>query len=152
MKKNRDVLVAKYGSDFASENGWAFGRMKKLNQSFKGRIGFDTIERCAGIGHLRPYYKMASNQVHAGPKGASFTLGSIGKRKINLVGASNAGLADAGQGALISLVQVMSALSAHKPTLDRLLGVKVLNTLVTEAAISFVAVQRKLEEDEKLNG
>jgi hypothetical protein len=46
----------------------------------------------------------------------------------------------------------MSALSAHKPTLDRLLGVKVLNTLVTEAAISFVAVQRKLEEDEKLNG
>ena len=84
LKKNRDILVAKYGKEFAGEYGWAFDALKRLDSTFNGRVKFDAIERCAAIGHMRPYYKMASNQVHAGPKGAAFTLGSIGRKKINL--------------------------------------------------------------------
>ena len=150
LKKNRDILVAKYGKEFAGEYGWAFEALKRLDSAFNGRIKFDAIERCAAIGHMRPYYKMASNQVHAGPKGAAFTLGSIGRKKINLVGASNAGLADPGQGTVLSLVQVLVTLLLHKPeNIERFVGIRVLQSLVTDTAQSFVAVQRKLKEEQR---
>jgi hypothetical protein len=151
LKKNRNALVEKYGTEFASEYGWAFEAVKKLDPSFKGRrVTFNAIERCAGIGHLRPYYKMASNQVHAGPKGAAFTLGSLGKNRINLVGASNAGLAEPGQGAVLSLVQILVTLLVHKPeNIDRFVGVRALQSLATETAKSFVAVQHELTEEQR---
>jgi hypothetical protein len=66
------------------------------------------------------------------------------------VGASNAGLADPGQGTVLSLVQVLVTLLVHKPeNIERFVGIRVLQSLVTDTAQSFVAVQRKLKEEQR---
>jgi len=147
LESTRSALIGRFGPSFANENGWAVEALRRLEPDSK-QTNFEAIERCAGIGHMRPYYRMACQQVHGGPKGAAFTLSLIRGIRINNVGASNAGLAEPGQGACISLVQLLTTLSAHKPDLDRLIAIKALLSLSTEAANSFVAVQKQLEKED----
>ena len=68
------------------------------------------------------------------------------------MGPSNTGLADPGQGVLISLLQILAALLVHKPSFNLLLGVRALQTLADEGAKAFVEVQHQLrtEESEKI--
>jgi len=63
---------------------------------------------------------MASHNVHANPKGVFFKLGMLAESQVLLAGPSNAGLADPGHGAALSLSRVTAALVGlqQPPTLD----------------------------------
>ena len=65
---------------------------------------------------------MASHNVHANPKGVFFKLGMLAESQVLLAGPSNAGLADPGHGAALSLSRVTAALVGlqQPPTLDNL--------------------------------
>jgi hypothetical protein len=78
--------------------------------------------RAPGIGHFRANYRIASHNVHANPKGVFFKLGMLAESQVLLAGPSNAGLADPGHGAALSLSRVTAALVGlqQPPTLDNL--------------------------------
>ena len=84
-------LLQRFGKTFGEQYGWASDHLGLP------RATFADIERAAGVGHLRPYYRMASHNVHANPKGAFFRLGILGELDMMLAGASNYGLADPGR-------------------------------------------------------
>lgn len=91
-------LVEEFGNDFLQRNGWAipvFGRTPKDSE----------IEEAVQLDHYRPYYYLASDAVHATPKGLMGTMQILGDRQVIAAGPSNAGLADPGHGAALSLTR-----------------------------------------------
>lgn len=144
LQEMRDVyssVVARFGSQFREPYGWAAEHLGKK------RPKFADIERSVEIDHLRPYYRMASHNVHANPKGVLFKLGLIDQRELLLAGPSNLGLADAGQNTAVSLCQVSSALGQLDVTLDSVVLLRLMLALCHEVGESFVAVQRELQNE-----
>jgi hypothetical protein len=128
-----------YGRPFRTQYGWA-AEVLKLD-----RPNFSDIEHAIGIDHLRPYYRMASHNVHANPKGAFFKLGLLSDDNILLTGPTNAGLADPGHATAISLLHVSGALVQIKPTLDSLIILRVLLRLEAEIGEAFMDAHVRLE-------
>jgi len=139
LKDVYDEVKKLYGSEFTEEYGWASIIVKKSNTRFAD------IERSVSIDHLRPYYKLASYNVHANPKGVFFKLGLIPETQILLAGPSDFGLADPGQNAAYSLCLLTSALVMLNPNIDAILSLKIMESLTKEAAESFVEVQKQFD-------
>ena len=124
----KDKLCTRFGKEFAHDYGWAADRTK--------RITFKDLESEVGINHLRPYYKIANISVHAGPKGIRFSLGSPDNNIIS-VGASNMGLADPGMNAVISLLNMNTALLTTRADIDLFITLKAMSLLVDEVKDAF---------------
>jgi hypothetical protein len=145
MKESCDKLRQRFGPEFLEPYGWAAASLSNRKPKFAD------IEEDVGIDHLRPYYKMASYNVHANPKGVFYKLGLIPETPLLLAGPSNFGLADPGQNTALSLGQVSSALISLNPTMDAILSAKVMLALSSDVAESFVGVQLALEQEEREN-
>lgn len=140
------VALKKYGADFSNQQGWAAKHLGKGNPSMAD------IQEASKIDHLGPYYRMASHNVHANPKGILFKLGLIRETNMLPAGPSNAGLTDPGHSAAISLVQVSSTLIELAPMLDTIVQIKMMQKLMDEIGPALLLAQRKLEaDDEKLH-
>lgn len=139
IEADYNLLIKKYGDDFANSQGWAAKHIGKPNPTFAD------IQEAAGIDHLAPYYRMASHNVHANPKGVFFKLGLIGDTNILLAGPSDAGLADPGHATALSLVQTSSQLLSFHPTIDFQVVMKVMEALEDEIGASLLAAHKKLD-------
>jgi len=73
MEEARSNAINEFGKSFGVNYGWAASVLKFNNT-------FAQIEESIGLNHLRPYYKMASQNVHADPKGVIYRLGLNGER------------------------------------------------------------------------
>jgi hypothetical protein len=142
IEERAKALKDKYGKEFGGSNGWA---AKHLGI---GEPKIDQLIAAARIDHLLPYYKMASHNVHANPRGIFFKLGIIGETEILLTGSSNAGLTDPGHNTAISLMQITSAVALSNPTLDDLIAMKVIQQLVDEIGGALVRAHQQLERDD----
>jgi hypothetical protein len=112
LKKVRENLVKKFGKNFTKNNGWAADVLNKESPKF-----FDLAEDI-DLEHLYPFFKMASNAVHAtSSKGLYVKLGSP-QGKIIQAGPSNFGMADPGQNTAMSLIHINVALLTLNPGLD----------------------------------
>jgi hypothetical protein len=141
LKDIHDNLLKRFGNNYQSDYGWASGVTKSNNPTFKD------IEKCAGLKHLRPYYKMACNNVHANPKGIFFKLGLYPESgDILLAGPSNVGLTDPGQLAALSLVQITITLLVHQPNIDGLIVCKMLMTLEREIGQAFLKAENSIKD------
>jgi hypothetical protein len=141
-KQTHDTLVKRFGSSFKGEYGWATEALHKK------AVFFGDLETEAGLGHLRPYYKMASHNVHANIKGAKFKLGlGLEKQPLLLAGPSNYGFADPAHGAAISLNQITAALLNTRPNLDHLVTLRILSRLTKEIGDEFLRIQTELKEE-----
>jgi hypothetical protein len=164
-KDKKESLCQKYGSEFATDYGWAFEALAEKYDFNKkrGKPTFTMIEKEVDMSHLRPYYRMASHNVHANPNGIIFKLGLMkgSKKKLLLAGPSNMGLADPGQGAMITLQQINASYMTFYSTKDAQMGAKkiesnlnflahldALNKIVKITSQSFIDVQFQLEKDE----
>lgn len=136
------ALIAKYGPEFGTPQGWAAKHLKKARPSIAD------IQEGSGIDHLGPYYKIASQAVHASAKALSFKLGGLRDARALNAGPSNAGLTDPGHSTAISLIQISSALMEFAPTLDSIVLMKIMQQLETEIGHSLLAAQVQLEDDE----
>lgn len=104
-------LTQRFGKDFLGDYGWA---ALALNYP---RPTFAAIEEAVDLDKFRPYFRLASNTVHAGAKGTYFSLGIVDDRDVILAGASNAGLEEAGRLLALSLTQItMNLLMVHPNT------------------------------------
>ena len=135
LKARYDALLAKYGKPFKEQYGWAAATLKK------GRPSFADIEFATNVDHLRPYYQLASHPVHANAKGLYFKLGAFERRGM-FAAATNHGFATPASNAVVSLVQMMSALLMLAPSLDAIVNVRIIQKLVDEVELAFVRTQR----------
>jgi hypothetical protein len=100
--------------------------------------------------HLRPFYKMASHNVHANPKGVFFKLGLYAAgEEVLLAGPSDMGLADPADGTAISLGQITITLLMTRPNIDRLVISETLMTLGREIGETFLKIQLALEKSDQ---
>lgn len=132
-------LIQRYGTEYGTDYGWAASVIKK------GRPTFYDIEKKSGLDHLRPFYKMACNNVHAGTTGILFKLGLCEESEdILLAGPSNIGLTDPGQSAAISLSQITTTFILLNPNIDRIVTSKVLLNLDREIGNVFWECEQKI--------
>ena len=143
IEEDHASVLARYGRDFGNAQGWAAKHLQNHDPTIAD------IQEAAGIDHLAPYYRMASHQVHANPRGVFFKLGLIGEADTLLAGPSNAGLADPGHSTALSLVQVCSILLHFHPTLDSVMAMKAMHALKDEIGSALLAAHEKLEADEQ---
>jgi hypothetical protein len=146
-QKRMDALAVnlerKYGKPFLNEYGWAAATLKNPNPTFA------SIEAAVDLDRLRPYFKLASNTVHAGAKGTFFRLGLLGDQDGILAGASNVGLQEAGRLAALSLAQITTVLLLIHPNTDSIIWSRVLGSLSSKVELQFVKVQRRIEREER---
>jgi hypothetical protein len=139
-----DALKHRYGKEFGSEYGWAASALNISSPTFA------QIEDAVDFSKLRPYYKLASNAVHAGPKGAFWRLGLAGSESdVMLAGPSNAGLAEAGRLTAMSLSQISVALMLVHTTIDGIVWARILLHLWSEVEEEFLKVEGTLKDDER---
>ena len=141
-KEAHDALVKRFGPSFKDQYGWAADALHKST------VRFSDLEREAGLAHLRPYYRMASHNVHANVKGATFKLGMAPQAEpLLLAGPSNYGFADPAHGAAMSLTQVTTTLLNTRPNIDRLVTLTILLKLEAEIGDEFLRIQSRLENE-----
>ena len=142
LKTERDLLVERYGKPFGKDYGWAASAIGN------DRPTIGDIEKCVDLEHWRPYYGMASDNVHANAHGGYFRLGLATPQidKVLLAGPSNVGLADPGHATAISLCQVTTVLLTSEPNFDSIVIPKILLKLEEEIGEAFLQAHRELEE------
>jgi hypothetical protein len=145
IRELRDALVNKYGKSFGTTYGWAADALENKTPNF-----FD-IEKAAGMAHMRPYYKMASHNIHANPKGIRFRLGLAKEGKVLLAGPINYGLADPAQNIAVSILETTTPLLRLVDNIDSIVMGKLMARYVDEIIESFIETQRQMDEyDESL--
>lgn len=140
-----DNLIKRFGNDYGNDLGWAAKTLGKSRPRIKD------IELSVGLEHLRPYYRLASHNIHANPKGLFFKLGLYKNQDLLLAGPSNIGLADPAQATAISLSQLTTSLMMVDPNIDRLVACSVLAKFSNEIADKFVLIQKNLEDESYKN-
>lgn len=140
IKKEYDNVINRFGASFKNSYGWASAALNKDNPTLAD------IEDNVGFAKWRPYYKLASHNVHANPKGISFKLGlADNKHKTMLAGASDYGFTEPAHGTAISLLQITSTFLLKKPNLDNLVIADVLKKFERSIGDEFLRVQKKYE-------
>lgn len=142
IREKYEYYIKKYGERYGKPNGWA---ESVLNGAYPT---IANIEADVGLAHMRPYYQMACNNIHANPKGIFFKLGLIPESgDILLTGPSNLGLSDPGHSTAISLLQITTQLLSSGPmNLDRLVILMILSNLVKEIGEAFYCADKITKE------
>ncbi len=142
LKARHDELITRFGKRFKEEYGWASSVIRK-----GGSPTMRDIEQHVHLDHLRPYYRMASDNVHPNSHGAYFRLGLHPAREetVLLAGPSIFGLADPGHSTAISLGQITANLLATESDLDCIVILKVIEALTHGVGEAFLKVHQELE-------
>jgi hypothetical protein len=135
--------LKRFGKEFGGEYGWAANHLKTRH------VTFARLEEEAGAAMMRSPYKMASYNVHAGPKGLYFKLGNLEGSHALLAGASNAGLTDPAQHAAVSLVAVTLLTMGDTPIFDDIIVGKIAARLQDEILSELGNADRKLRRDDR---
>ena len=145
LEKTYQNAKHQFGSSFTKNYGWAATIISK------DRISFSDIEEKVEMEHMRSYYKLASNNVHANPKSVFYRLGLLpANEDILLAGPSNTGLADPANGTLLSITQITIRLLSHETNLDGIVASEALLCLSDDIQKAFTETQLNLEKVAKL--
>lgn len=146
FKARRDAVIAKFGTSFNEQHGWAAGLIDG-----KSRIDIRDLEELANLSHLRDYYKWASHEVHADAKGWRLNRGQRGSALYLSSGHVNFGLSDPGQLALnsLNLCTGLLVLSADPPELSDLVALMAIKQLTDEANQAFADAENSLRAAEE---
>lgn len=142
MIRKKEELESKYTIRFGYSYGWT------CNVFDTGKLTFNRIVDDIGFELWKPYYKMACNSVHAGPKALFYNIGLSERQDILLVGPTNIGFVDPAQLTSISLVQITTFLVKNAPNYERLLVNNALNILATKVTEEFVRIQNEIDNEE----
>jgi hypothetical protein len=134
-------LIHRYGEKFKRDYGWAASILGKKDATFR------ELEKLAGLDHLRPYYKLASDDIHAGARILRTNIGVIGaQRDIILAGPTDAGLSLPGQNTVISLMHVNTCTLSVRPDMENVVLSGSLLELCHEACLAFADAEARQEE------
>jgi hypothetical protein len=169
------AVIKRYGEDFAGVYGWAKPALQRRNPTRKGSVKFGEIEKTVGVDFWIPYFRMASHAVHPSATSIVFNIGMSMKTPYSVIiaGPTNAGLADPGHGALLSLANATAALIPiglelsghemredergkdnnvnllpHNANLELLTIIRTLLKVTERAGDAFISIHRQLETEE----
>lgn len=133
FKSQYDAVVSKHGAEFGKPYGWA----KKFLP--KGRPTFFALEEDVGLDHWRPYYKWASQNIHANIKAIRYSSGLCeAVEDILQVGPSNSGMTNPAHSTAISLFQLTCTTLFLSPNLDDIVAAKMLSALSDQVGDAFI--------------
>jgi Family of unknown function (DUF5677) len=137
IEADRDRMAERYGPRFGDDYGWA------NEPGNEAHISFRHLEAMAAQDHLRPYYQMANNPVHAGARGLLWELGTV-DHDVLVTGSSDRGLADPGQltARTLSLLTRTFVLSQDDAGVRWAIYVDALDQLSRQASDAFLEVHR----------
>lgn len=137
VKAAAEQAEAQWGPTIRKINGWAAPLFPKA----KGNtIPFRLLEERAGLGHLRPFYRLGNHHVHAGPRASELNMRNPGgPDAAALIIAGPTVMSDIGEtchGAMISLEQSTVALCNAYIAVEPRSAVDL--TVSLKAAVKFV--------------
>jgi len=136
----RNDLVSRFGKSFKGDYGWAASELGVARPTFR------TIEKHTDLDHWRPYFMTASDNIHANSHGTTHRLGLyMASEKVLLAGPSNARLADPGHSTAISLCLVTTILLSTRTSLDVIVVLRMLASLLDEVGDTFLRAHHKFE-------
>jgi hypothetical protein len=143
-KREVRELRERFGDQFVySDYGWAAGVV--LSNLRRGPF-FADLERHAELEKFRPIFGWASDSVHGGVKG----LQSLGMPhyvgNVLYAAGSTSGLADPGQNVAISIGHLTVALMTQRATLDSLVRVQAISSLVAKCREAFFIAHEEVEK------
>lgn len=135
-KKDYDQALKKYGKNYKESYGWA---CDVLNNP---RPNFSDLEKGIGLDHLRPYYKWASQNIHANVLSIRNQLGLLSTKKdLLLAGPSNSGLTDPAQLTSLSLAQISIGMLQIYPNFDSVVTQYIIDELSKEIGPLFWEIE-----------
>lgn len=142
LEARATALKLKYGKDFGHEYGWAASALNIPSPNFT------QIEKAVAIEKYRPYYKLASGTIHAGPKGAFWKLGLAETQHGLLAGPSNAGLEEAGRLTAHTLGLIGATAAVVAASIDATVWARVICELSKDVEAAFISASERLLNDE----
>lgn len=136
------------GKIFEGSYGWAWDILHKQNIISKvepPRVKH--IEKAIKYESLSEYYKLAHNSVHAGSKALYFKLGvpKEFRDETILAGPSDIGFTDPAQCAVRSLYILTIAIVMLRPSIYRMVLLKILDLLVIDITDAFFKIDNRLQ-------
>ena len=139
IEKTYHDALDEFGPGFGKEWGWAIPALADgVSPTFRA------IEEAAGLDHLRPYYRMASDPAHANAHGSFSDLGLHDQFGI-LVGPSPIGFADPAHGACISLFQVTVCVLNYRIDMRNAMTLNALSKMLHQVGETFLNAQHRAE-------
>ena len=141
LKAERDELRDRFGRSFLGDYGWAAEAIGNPRPTIRD------LELHAGIDHMRPYYRMASDNVHANSHASLYRLGLGTDELVGgtlLAGPSNMGLADPGHATALTLSQITINLICRKSGLSSTALASVLLKMQDRVGSEFLRVHREI--------
>lgn len=141
-----EALKEEYGKEFASDFGWAAKALELKKVTFK------ELEGAVDLTKLRPYYRLASEQVHASSRGVFARQGLIAEGPadaIPLAGPSNYGFSDTAANTASSLLLATASLNLVALTVDTAVYTLILMKWIRPLGDSFAKVQAGIERREE---
>ncbi len=137
-KTARNKAINKHGQDFKSSYGWAADALGNK------RPNFSHLEEAVKLDHFRPYYKWASQNIHANVHGIKSKLGlAEAREEVLLVGASNSGMTDPADLTALSLSQITVGLLTIYSNTDSLITQYVIKKLSADIGELFLEIHCK---------
>lgn len=143
-------VVEQWGSAMRKQHGWAQPLLPEAK-----RITFLDLEHLAGLQHLRPFYRLGSHFVHAGPHGSALNMRADPQSETRFITAGPTVMADVGEtchGAMISLEQATAAFGTAylstkpKSPVDIVVALKALSMFVRDAGPAYGAAADKARQ------
>lgn len=136
-------VIKEFGKGFESHYGWA---AHIFTERTPRTVGFASLEKDVGLDHMRPYYKWASQNIHAGAKGTRNRLALVECiDDVLIVGQSNSGMADPAHATALSLMQVTLNLLKVAPNLDHIVLINLLKDFSDEIGEIFLRISCKTD-------
>lgn len=139
IEENYKLVIEKYGTEFKDDYGWA-------NPNIKRKATFYIIEQAVDLGHMRPFYKYACDNVHAGPRSLFHKVGLL-DNDILLTGPSDYGFAEPGHYTAMSIAMLTVELITLYPTIDSLVAGHIIDDYCGNAIDSFYQAQNNYETE-----
>lgn len=131
-------LINKYGKSYGSDYGWAASALNLKRPTFRD------IEASVELDHIRPYYKIASANVHTNPAGVFSRLGLFPEEDFLLSGPSAIGLSDPAQSTVNSLVQVTTSVLMYGANIDFLVVSKSMHEFGKVVVKKFLEIENEI--------
>jgi hypothetical protein len=139
-KAEYEAALALYGKNFRNEYGWAADHLGNPDPKFSH------LEDAAGHASVRPEYRLASYNVHAGSRGIFFKLGTMDGTGF-VAGATDAGFEDPGCATAEAIVHINATLMSSPPTIDQLIRLWAFAHARDATRDAFARAARKLRRD-----
>lgn len=149
LKERTEELTEEFGESFDAYNGWAV----EFVDFDGGKLTVNDLIEAGELEHYLPFYALACDAIHAGPKGTLFQIGlhemdMSGEKEVLLAGRSDLGFTDPAQLTAIMLRETTKALRAlvDDPNWQAYWEIyfQAMDILVDEIADAFWLVDRML--------